>query len=273
MTVLLLWLFEVRWWRSLIVALISIVLHDLFDVLIGHRRQLWWPISGCPVSSASREAGLSMTSEVLVFGGAFVGLLVIRWLWRWRSDRSCQELTWTVNHGGHSWRQVWVTGGGTAVLFLAVVATQYLRDLRERQLDLAWTMINQKRGPLALDLLDQAQQWPSTARPGRIDYARAEAYADMGQRAKAEQYYLRSYQADPFRFWMIVDLAVFYASSDEPLEVRRRRVAPYLGRLIREFGGEPSLPRYLDRLERKLAESPTGQVSRTKCDHLEDSDL
>jgi hypothetical protein len=39
------------------------------------------------------------------------------------------------------------------------------------------------------------------------------------------KHYLRAYQADPSYFWTVADLAVFYASSDEPLEVRRRRVA------------------------------------------------
>jgi tetratricopeptide (TPR) repeat protein len=233
-------------------------------VLVGHRRLLWWPISSRPVSFASGEVGLSITSQVLVFGGSLLALLMVRWIWHLRSDRSGQESERIADQGSRSWQRVWVTGGITALLLLAVAATQYLRDVRERQLDLAWTMISRKQGASALDVLDQAERWPSTARPGRIDYARAEAYADMGQRAKAEQYYLRSYRADPSCFWTVADLAVFYASSDEPLEVRRRRAAPYLSRLTGEFANEAGLPRCLAKLERRLSSSPVRQVSRTE---------
>jgi hypothetical protein len=151
---LLRWLLHVRWRPGVTVALVSIALHDLFDVLVGHRRLLWWPISGRPVSFASGEAGLSMTSEVLVFGGSLLALLMVRWIWHLRSDRSRQESERIAVQGSRPWQRVWVTGGITALLLLAVAATQYLRDVRERQLDLAWTMISRKQGASALDLLD-----------------------------------------------------------------------------------------------------------------------
>jgi hypothetical protein len=260
---LLRWLFQVGWRQGLVLALISIVLHDLFDVLVGYHRLLWWPVSGRPVSFASRETGLSMTSEVLVFGSGFLVVLGVQWFGRRHGDPLGHRMQ-PKDQYGRPWRQVWVTGGITALLFLTVGATQYLRGFREQQLELAWTMINQKQATSALDLLDQAQRWPSTARPGQIDYARAEAYADLGERAKAEQYYLQSYRADPFYFWTVADLAVFYASSDELLEVRRRHVAPYLARLTDEFADEPLLPRYLAKLERQLSDSPASPVSPTE---------
>ncbi len=253
----------VPWRACLPVAFAGIVLHDLLDVLVGHRRQLWWPILDRPLSLTATEAELSMASEVLLFGGPLLALLAIRWLWGWCGDRSATELMQDRFDSARAWRQVWVAGGVTAIVLLAVAATQHLRDLREWQLDLAWTMIGQRQSALALKLLDQAERWPSTARPGQIDYARAEAYADMGERVLAEQCYLRSYRADPSYFWAVADLAAFYASSEEPLDVRRRRAAPYLGRLTSEFTNEPALPRYLAKLQRRLSDPPSTQAARS----------
>jgi hypothetical protein len=105
----------------------------------------------------------------------------------------------------------------------------------------------------ALEVLARAEPWPSTTKPGRIDYVRAEAYAGMGDRRRAETYYLRAYRADPTYFWTVADLALFYASSGGPVAERRRLVAPYLNRLRSEFVGHPALPEILARVERKLA--------------------
>jgi len=145
-----------------------------------------------------------------------------------------------------------VGGGLTVLIFLSAAATHQLRDLRESQLQRAWTMINQKQSASALGLLDQAEHWPSTAALGRVDYARAEAYSNLGDRAEAEEHYLRSVRADPSYFWAIADLAVFYASSEESLDVRRVRAAPYLSRLTSEFANEKALPQVLAKLERRL---------------------
>ena len=59
-------------------------------------------------------------------------------------------------------------------------------------------------------------------------------------------------------FWAVADLALFYASSDEPVAVRRRLAAPYLSRLQTEFPGHPALSEMLTRVERKLAAPPLG---------------
>jgi hypothetical protein len=249
------WMFRIRWRRGLLVAFISILLHDVADVLAGgHRLLLWWPISDHLVSFAPHETDLGMTHEVLIFGGAFVTLLAIRWPWLQRRNRSPRQHERSADRSECFSRPVWISGGITALILFSVLATSYLRNLRERQLQLAWTMINEKQCVSVLGLLDQAERWPSTARSGRIDYARAEACANLGDRKKAEEYYLRSYRADPSYFWTLADLAAFYASSDEPLEIRRRRTAPYLRRLASEFADEKAWPRCLARLKRKLSD-------------------
>jgi hypothetical protein len=92
---------------------------------------------------------------------------------------------------------------------------------------------------------------------------RAEAYAGMGDRGRAEIYYLRAYRADRTYFWAVADLALFYASSEEPVEERRRLAAPYLSRLRTEFVGHPALPAILSRVEQKLAVSRAGEGADT----------
>lgn len=90
---------------------------------------------------------------------------------------------------------------------------------------------------------------------------RAEAYAGMGDRRRAEVYYLRAYRADRMYFWAVADLALFYASSDAPEAERRRLAAPYLSRLRSEFAGHPALPEILARVQRKLTARRPGGAS------------
>jgi hypothetical protein len=45
----------------------------------------------------------------------------------------------------------------------------------------------------ALEVADSAENWPSTAKPGRVDYLKAEALAAIGERNSAEDHFLRSY--------------------------------------------------------------------------------
>jgi hypothetical protein len=82
----------------------------------------------------------------------------------------------------------------------------------------------------------------------------------MGDRRHAETYYLRACRADRTYFWAVADLALFYASSDEPVAERRRLAGPYLNRLRTEFAGYPPLPETLARVERKLALSQPGEA-------------
>jgi hypothetical protein len=88
----------------------------------------------------------------------------------------------------------------------------------------------------------------------------------MGDRPRAEAYYLRAYLADPTYFWAVADLALFYASSGEPIAERRRLAAPYLNRLRTEFAGHPGLPEILARVERKLAGTQSGGAPNSPDD-------
>jgi hypothetical protein len=140
-------------------------------------------------------------------------------------------------------------------LVLAAVATHWLRDTREWELESGRALIETGSYGAGLQALARAEHWPSTARPGRIDYLRGEAYAGLGDRPRAEASYLRALRADPTYFWTVADLALFYASSGEPVAERRRRTAPYVAKLQADFRGHQELPRVLARLEQKLTSS------------------
>ena len=230
--------------RALVVALVCILSHEVLDLLQHSDSRPWWPISDRPADIA-----VILTSEILVFGTLFGVFLVCRRVWR--APRSA----WATRPGGPSGVSplgIWLGRGLTALILLAAATTHYLRDVRERQLEGARSRMAEGDYNEALAILDQAERWPSTARPGRIDYARAEAFENLGDRDRAEWYYIRACEAAPTFFWALADLAVFYASSDEPVEVRRERVDPCLGRLQRDFADHEALPRFLRRLERKL---------------------
>jgi len=143
---------------------------------------------------------------------------------------------------------------------MGTVVTHSLRDAREAQLEIGRTLVEGGTYQAGLEALARAEPWPSTTKPGRIDYARAEAYAGLGERQRAENYYLRAYRADRTYFWVVADLALFYASSSEPVAERRRLAAPYMNQLRTEFAGHPDLPGILARVERKLSAFRSGRA-------------
>ncbi len=226
--------------RAWIVGCGTLLLHDLLDVLQSTDRQPWWPFSVRPLILERPLIPESPRGEALLFGGLFLAYLVVRRLRPRHEDAPPARRSWAV----HSF---------TIALVLAAVATHGLRERRERRFEEARQRIEQGDPRAGLELLDEAASWPSTARPGRADYLKGEAYARLGDREAAERSYLRSLQADPGYFWAIADLAAFYAGGPEPQDVRRGRAAPLLLRLREQHPRHPALGRAEQRIERSLA--------------------
>lgn len=244
--------------RAFIITSSSIVSHDLLDLAQATDRVPWWPLSDHPISLGFTLPTDAYT-EGLLFGSAFglflIGRQVVLRLatGRWRRRQPLDHRRpWAV----------WLARAATAAIMLAALLTHSLREFRERRLHLARTLIEHGEYSRVFGVLEEAERWPSTAKPGRIEYLRAEAYAALGDRSQAEYHYLTAYRADPSYFWVLADLAVFYASSDQPEAERRRIVAPYLSRLQTEFGQHPHLLHVLVRVERKLTHPPTGAATR-----------
>jgi hypothetical protein len=239
------------WPRALGITLGSILLHDALDVAQSSDRHPWWPFSDHPAGLGAGLVPADPRREALLFAALFAFFLIGRMLVTRIRSRAYVPPAPTP-----------LTWAGRAFILLFVVAaalTHVLRDAREHELDDARLMLEQERPREALRTLAHAERWPSTAKPGRVDHLRGEAWLKLGDRVQAEHYYRRSYEADRDFFWVVADLAAFYATSDDPAAERRQRVAPYLDRLRHDFEDHPALPAILARVERKLASPARGQ--------------
>lgn len=230
------------------ISLFSILLHDLLDLAQSTDRLPLWPIPAQPV-------GLNIIPtdslfEALLFASIFIIFLCWRHLvLKQTPDRDAGPPTRRSNI-----RLIWIGRSTVAVIILIAIFTHYLRGIREHQLYEAHALLKQHDYPGILKKVELAEGWPSTAKPGRIDYLKALANEGLGNREQAEQYYLRSYRADPGYFWCVVDLAMFYASTPRPVSERRRLVAPFIDRMRREFSSHKDFKRYLAKIDRKLSD-------------------
>lgn len=216
----------------------AISLHVALDVLQGTDRAVLWPLTSRRLSLGVSVIPGSMPGELALIGLAVVAVAL------------ATRGRWIPARPG-----LWPAVGMTLVLALAVT-THALRDRRERDLRTAkWLLEERHEYSAALDLLSRADRWPSPAKPGRIDYLRAEALDRLGDRAEAERHYLASYEADPSYFWTVADLALFYAGGPGPSDARRRAATPYISRLSTRFARHRQTPATLARIERLLAAS------------------
>jgi hypothetical protein len=235
--------------RAFVTALVSLLVHDVLDLGQATDRSPWWPLSDRPIGVDLGLIPTGLLPEASVFGGLLVAFLALRHLaHRWVGQSAVPP---PIPGNGHA-SLVWLGRAFIVAVVVVAVVTHSLRDAREAELETARDLVEQGQYQAGLEALARAEPWPSTTKPGRIDYLRAEAYAGMGDRQRAETYYLRAYQADRTYFWAVADLALFYASSDATEAERRRLAAPYLSRLRSEFTGHPALPEMLTRVERKL---------------------
>lgn len=232
--------------RAFWLLLLSVLAHDLLDLLQSTDRMPLWPFSHREMGFESGLIPERSLGEAAVFGPLFIAFLA---LWRRRSTKSTAAER-PLGTGV-------VVGWAAAATLLVVAALVHkVRDSRDDRHHVAATLLEQGRPSEALLILERPEGWLRGTKPGRSDYLKAEAYLMTGERAKAERHYLLSLAADPDYFWALADLAAFYASSELPLAERERRVAPYLERLRRDFPRHRALPRTLERVARKLAESP-----------------
>ncbi len=253
------------------VTLLSIAGHDVLDFLQSSGRQPLWPISPMTTPDAWQVIPHTIISEVALFGAScFIVVAVVTNLRR-ASLRDSDALEVSIDlpvspvgKGGAegvalqnaalAYRHAW----GNRVLVLCVLCcafgTHYLRGVRERDYESARALLAQHDYHAALIAADRARRWPSTAKSGRVEYLLAEGYAGLGDRVRAEDYYKASITADPYYFWATADLAVFYASSDEPVEQRRRHAAPYVEKLHADFSAHAHLNDVLAKIDRRLAQ-------------------
>jgi membrane-bound metal-dependent hydrolase YbcI (DUF457 family) len=245
--------------RLFFISLISTLIHDLLDLVQATDRIPFWPFSNHTVSFNLNLLPTNPYRELICFGLFLLFFLI---LYRILSPFKTQK---EIINPGQKRSPLWAIRASriliTTIILVAAI-THYLREIREQELEKARILLEQQSYRDTLNTLDLAGQWPSTAKPGRIDYLRAEAFQGMGDRRHAEEYYLRAYRIDPWYFWVVADLAIFYASSDLPIEERRRQTMPYLFRLKNDFASHKDFQTVLLRIERKLVTTTRSGNSR-----------
>jgi len=234
--------------RGLGVAVFSIVVHDLLDLLQATDRVPFWPFSRRPLGLGVELVPRGSLGEVGLFALAFA-VFAAGFVW----FRGPAAALWPTDQRSRT-----LSLGLTGLLTLAALLTHLARGARERDYKAAEVALRERRYREALLLVERAERWPSLAVAGRLDYLRGEAYKELGDATLAEEHYRRSYQANPRYFWLLADLSLFYAESDRPVADRRRLVAPLISSLRDNFGDEAGLPALLGRIERKLAAPPPG---------------
>ncbi len=240
------------------IAVLSILLHDVLDLLQGTDQQLGWPFSGRHLGLDLHVIPMNSRAELFLFGVPFC-LFVAAWTaLRHRVARADSEEPGKRRIYS---RAIWTSRVLTAAILVAASTTHYLRGMRDQQSEEVYSLLQAQKIGAAITLIESAERWPSTVKPGRLDYAVAEAHALNGDRSQSERHYLRAYDADPDYFWVVADLAVFYATSDLPAGARRLQAEPYLRRLRSEFADHPDLPRILGKVDRKLARPRSGKLS------------
>lgn len=245
--------------RLFFISLISILIHDLLDLAQATDRIPFWPFSNHYVSLDFNLLPTNLYRELIWFG---LFLLFFLTLYRIFSRfKTRKEIIYPAQKTSPLWA---IRASRILIITIILVAaiTHYLREIREQELEKARILLEQQNYRDTLNTLDLAERWPSTAKPGRIDYLRAEVFQGMGDRQHAEEYYLRSYRIDPWYFWVVADLAIFYASSDLSIEERRLQTMPYLFRLKNDFASHKDFQTTLSRIERKLAPTTTSGNSR-----------
>jgi membrane-bound metal-dependent hydrolase YbcI (DUF457 family) len=227
------------------IAVGSILVHDLLDLLQATDRAPLWPLSRQMLTVGWLALPNRSASELLLFGIPCTAYLV------WRGRRRAAAVPSDVREPARFRGLTRATVGG---LVIAAVTMQTVRRNRERQVDEAERLLRHGEYRAAIAAADRADVWPSVAGPGRIDVVRGEAYEALGDGTRAETFYRRAYDNDPLNFWAVADLAEYYAACDRPPAERRRLARQYLDELHRFFPGSADLEDVSARVARKLAQ-------------------
>jgi len=230
--------------RTVLVAVGSIIGHDVLDVMQGSERPPLWPWS-----MKTFAVTPWIPSRTLSEGVLFLVLFLVFAAWRKWSGRSLGVGAVASQPAPFRWSAY----GAVTAIVAAALLTLTLRSRHERLLNSASRLLDAGRFDAALQAADLADGWPRATRPGRIDLIRAEAYQGLGQPLIAEGLYLRAYDEDPTNFWAVADLAEFYASSDRPATIRHTLAAFYVAQLQERFGDHRALHRVLEGIDRRLA--------------------
>lgn len=238
-----------RYRRGMGVVLFSVAAHLALDVMQSPKRTPFWPFRHDAIRVGGGVLPIEIVWEGLLFGAMFGVFMAVRFVLRGIRGPGI-----AVRPAATTAAMTWCGRAVVGLLMSLAVVTHLLKHARAKDLQRAKTMNVSGEFHSALAMLDRADRWPAPFSPGQVDFWRARVWRSLGDRKRTEDYLLRSLEDAPGYYYTIANLAVFYASSDDPVEDRRRRVRPYVVRLRTYCAGHPKLGRLRRRLEHWLGE-------------------
>lgn len=235
--------------QCFLLAFATILLHDLLDILQSTDRQPLWPFDTSIFGAGITIIPHDPTREALLFG-LFYCLVLAWYLYRRRGKKSDHN-----NNHMPSLRQKWGERILIGLIIGIALTTYHLRVQRDHLFHRAVPYLQQQQYSQLLNMLDKVDKWPRIAKPGRIDYFRGVAYWKQHKIKLAEKYLLQSYARDHNFFWCVADLALIYASSDQPQPLRASLAAPYIHQLQTRFSRHRDYPKYMKKISSRLAGS------------------
>lgn len=148
--------------RAFVIALVSLLVHDVLDLDQATDRAPWWPLSDRPIGVDLGLIPTGLLREAAVFGGLLVAFLALRHLaHRWAGQSAVHP---PIPGNGHA-PLVWLGRAFIVAVVLAAVVTHSLRDARAAQLETARDPVEHRAYQVGLEALAQAEPWPSTTKP------------------------------------------------------------------------------------------------------------
>lgn len=234
--------------RAFLISLCSILVHDLLDLLQTPGRLFLWPVSSWQFSPEYTLTPMSARDEIIVFGFFYIAALIIYVTCFYKHNSQPRSVKTKQQQS-----LVWLARILVIIILMSAGATQYLKKIRAEKFNQAKAVLEiTKYYTVGLGLIEEAGRWPYGASFTWIDYFKARAYLGLGDRKQAELYYKKSLDEDPWNIWCVGDLALLYASTNEQIAYRRRRVSPYIKLLVENFSDHPALQGYLKKIEAEI---------------------
>lgn len=235
--------------QCFLLALSTILLHDLLDILQSTDRLPFWPFYTTTIGNNINIIPANPSKEGLLFGVLY-GLVLTRYLWRGRKKylgeaENRQPARTSLRKRGE---KIFIM-----LIMLMALTTYHLRIQRIHTFQQAKEMFHQQHYSNSLALFNEADRWPRIAKPGRLDYFKGIIYLQQHRPALAEKYLLRSYSRNNGFFWCIGDLALFYAKSSKAISRRTTLAEPFIRKMHRDFSEHPDYPEYMQKIRRALA--------------------
>ena len=235
--------------QSFSLAFISITLHDILDILQSTDRQPFWPFHTTIIDHNLSIIPIDPIKELLLFTSLYCVILIYYYFRRQRN------LPYREKQQPQALIQVWSARLLIIIVIASAVITHQLRSQRLHEYQKVLPYLKQQNYAELLPIVDKVDKWPRIAKAGRTDYYRGVIYMKQRKTKLAEEYLLRAYSQDKTFFWCIADLAILYATSNNPQEIRLSLATPYIKQLQTQFSIHTDYHKNMTKIQHHLSTS------------------